>query len=248
MSIFNDEDGIGLGDIEVYRAVPAEAPRGAIILIHEIWGLVDHIRSIADRLAAQGYLVIAPDLLSAVGITPEVGLQLAGLMREPDEEKRVANQAVLRERLAPIRSPEFATSAVERLRRVVDHLEGQDGIDGRIAVLGFCFGGSYSFALAASDDRVRAAVPFYGTAPEPEAIPAISCPVLALYGAIDPPLIEALPSVRERMREAGVDFTDHVYPGARHAFFNDTNPVAYDADAADDAWRRALDFLETSLR
>ena len=109
--------------------------------------------------------------------------------------------------------------------------------------MGFCFGGTYSFALAASDDRVRAAVPFYGTAPAPDRIAEIACPVLAIYGAHDPALIDALPGVRATMAAAGVDFTDHVYPDAAHAFFNDTGS-RYRADDAADAWTRTLAFLD----
>lgn len=234
--------------VRVYRAEPAGPPKGAVIVIHEIWGLVDQIKGIADRWAAEGYLVLAPDLLSDVGITPEVGEALNDIYREPDDEKRTAMQPCLREGLAPARAPEFAETAIAKLRAVVDHLETVPGIDGRIAVTGFCFGGTYSFALAANDARVRAAVPFYGTAPSPEKIADIRCPVLALYGELDPPIIEPLPEVRRRMADAGVTFEDHVYPGALHAFFNETNPRTWDPDAADDAWRRATAFVAAALR
>jgi carboxymethylenebutenolidase len=233
--------------VTVYRADPAGVPRGALILIHEIWGLVDHIRDVADRFAREGYLVLAPDLLSDVGLTPEVGTELSALNAEPDDEKRAVAQPLFREKLAPSRAPEFAAPAVAKLRAVVDFLAEQPAVDGRIAVAGFCFGGTYAFALAAADPRVKAAVPFYGTAPAPEKIASIRCPVLALYGELDPPLMEKLPEVRTAMADAGVDFDDHVYPGARHAFFNDTNGRTYDSDAADDAWRRTLAFLAESL-
>jgi carboxymethylenebutenolidase len=148
--------------------------------------------------------------------------------------------------MAPIRAPEFADRAIAELKKVVDALEKEPGVDGRIAVIGFCFGGTYTFALAASDDRIRAAVPFYGTAPAPERMADIGCPVFALYGAHDPALIDALPGVRTAMANAGVDFTDHVYPEAGHAFFNDTS-TRYFPDEAEDAWDRALEFLAHSL-
>ena len=195
---------------DVYRAEPKGAPRGGLILIHEIWGLVPHIRSIADRLAAEGYLVLAPDLLSVAGVTPEVGLELAALMSTPNEDIRNAAQPRLREATAPARSPEFAAKATARLRTLVDQLESEPGIDGRIGVIGFCFGGTYSFALAAADPRVKAAVPFYGTA-DVASIPDISCPVLALYGEQDTRLIGMLPEVEQghvrrkrRLPRAGV--------------------------------------------
>ncbi len=126
------------------------------------------------------------------------------------------------------------------------HISDEPGVDGRIAVVGFCFGGTYTFALAAADDRVRAAVPFYGTAPDPERIATIGCPVLALYGAHDPALIDALPAVRTDMAAAGIDFRDHVYPDAGHAFFNDASS-RYSPEAAADAWTRTLAFLAEHL-
>ena len=127
------------------------------------------------------------------------------------------------------------------LRATLDWLEAA-GAGARLAVTGFCFGGTYAFALAAADDRVRAVVPFYGTAPGADDIARIQAPVLAIYGEQDPALIDALPTVTAAMADAGVDFESVVYPGAAHAFFNDTG-LRYDADAAADAWRRATAFL-----
>jgi len=232
-----------MGGVPVYRAEPEGEPRAAIIVIHEIWGLVDQIKGVADRWAAEGYLAVAPDILSQVGVTPEVGEELSWAMRHPDEAMRTALQPRMREALAPAREPAFAARAVAQLRGIVDALVEEGGPDARIAVTGFCFGGTYSFALAAADDRVLAAVPFYGTAPEPDRIAQISCPILALYGEIDPPLMERLPEVREAMAAAGVDFTDVVYPNAHHAFFNETNELRYDPEAAADAWAKATAFI-----
>lgn len=238
---------VNLDGVTAYRAEPEVAPRGGLVLIHEIWGLVPHIRDIADRYAREGYLVIAPDLLSDAGITPEVGAELDALRHEPDEQKRLAGQALLREKMAPTREPAFASGAVAKLRRVVDALAAEPGIDGRIAVTGFCFGGTYAFALAAADPRVRASIPFYGTAPDAETVARIACPVLALYGEDDPRVMATLPETRTNMADAGVAFTEKIYPGARHAFFNDTNASSYDAVAAADAWARSLAFLATHL-
>lgn len=237
---------IDLGGLPVYRAMPKESVRGGIVLIHEIWGLVPHIKDVADRFAAEGYVVFAPDLFSGVGITPQLGQELMELMADRDESRRTAAQPRFREAMAPIRAPEFADRAIAQLRTVVDALAQEPGVEGRIAVVGFCFGGTYSFALAASDDRVRAAVPFYGTAPPPDRMAAIACPILALYGAHDPALMDALPGVRSAMAAAGVDFTDHVYPDAGHAFFNDAGS-RYFPDEAEDAWDRTLEFLAHTL-
>jgi len=242
MGVIVDLDGV-----TVYRAAPIVPPRGAVIVIHEIWGLVPHIRDVADRFAAEGWLTIAPDILSDAGITPEVGLELETLMRNPDEAIRTAAQPILRDKLSTSRSPEFAATAVAKLRRVVDALVAEPGVDGRIGVTGYCFGGHYSFELAVADDRVKAAVPYYGSPPPLDEVGRIACPVLALYGEIDPPLMESLPALRAAMVAAKVDFTDHVYPGAKHAFFNDTSASVYDPDSAADAWRRTLTFFTEHL-
>jgi len=237
---------VDINGVSAYRAEPTVPPKGGLIVIHEIWGLVPHIQDVADRYAAAGYLAIAPDILSGAGITPEVGLELHELMNDPDEERRVAAQPMLREKFAASRQPGFAEEAIDRLRRIVDHLAEQPGIDGRIGVLGYCFGGHYSFELAIHDERVRAAVPYYGRPPELDEVGRLRGSVLALYGELDPPLMETLPELRAAMAAAGVDYADHVYPGARHAFFNDTGP-AYDAAASADAWERTLAHLEAHL-
>ncbi|GAA1986656.1 dienelactone hydrolase family protein [Microbacterium pumilum] len=237
---------IDLDGLSAYRADPTGAPRGGVILIHEIWGLVPHITGVADRFAAEGYVVIAPDILSGIGMTPRLGQELQALTSDPDEARRTAAQPRLREALAPMREPAFASAAIAQLRKAVDALAAEPGVAGRIAVVGFCFGGTYAFALTAADQRVRAAVAFYGSAPSPDRMSTIGCPVLAIYGGHDPALIDALPDVRSAMADAGVDFTDHVYPDASHAFFNDTGS-RYRADDAADAWERTLAFLAESL-
>ncbi|HET8927370.1 MAG TPA: dienelactone hydrolase family protein [Microbacterium sp.] len=233
-------------EFDVHLARPAGHPRGGLVLIHEIWGLVDHIRDVADRFAAEGWLVAAPDILSHAGVGPALGADLFAALNSPDEAARTAAQPRLREALATAKAPEYADWATHALRTTVDLLEASPGVGEHIAVAGFCFGGTYAFALAAADDRIRAAVPFYGTAPEAERIPRIACPVLAIYGQHDPALIDALPTVRDEMAAAGIDFEAVVYPDAAHAFFNDRG-LRYRAEDAADAWDRVLRFLETHV-
>ncbi len=239
-------------DLTAYRADPPASavdgpPRGAVIVIHEIWGLVDHIKDVADRLAAEGYLVVAPDILSDSGVTPSVGQELHDLAMSPDEATRTSAQPLMREKLSASRDPEYGAWAVVALRTVVDYLEAQPGVDGRIAVTGFCFGGSYTFALAAAEPRIRAAAPFYGAPPAIADLAGIACPVHAFYGATDERIMSGLPEVTRAMAAAGVDFHSTVYEGAAHAFFNDTNVTTYDPDAASDAWSRLLAFLGERL-
>ncbi|WP_165310922.1 dienelactone hydrolase family protein [Microbacterium protaetiae] len=229
-----------------YLARPAQQPRGGLVLIHEIWGLTDHIIDVADRFAAEGYVVIAPDILSHAGVEPALGQELFALMNSKDEGARTAGQPRMREALAASHAPEYAAWATGALTAAVDHLDEQPGVDGRIGAVGYCFGGTYAFLLAAADARVRAVVPFYGTAPDAERIQNIQAAVLAFYGGTDTALMQALPVVRQDMTASGVDFTPVVYDRAAHAFFNDTG-ARYDADAAADAWQRTMAFLALHL-
>jgi carboxymethylenebutenolidase len=237
---------IEIGGIDVYRADAAAPLRGGLILIEEIWGLVPHIKAVADRYAAEGYLVLAPELLGDL-LGAENGQQLMEARNDPDESRRTAVQPALRQLFSGMSDPAFAAGAVQHLRSVVDALDAEPGVDGRIAVTGFCFGGTYAFALAAADPRIKAAVPFYGSAPSAEDIARITCPVLALLGRQDTRLVEALPGVLDAFAESGKDFTAHVYPDAGHAFFNDTNPQTYNAADAADAWTRTTAFLAEHL-
>ncbi len=232
--------------VAAYRAEPVGPLRGGLIVIEEIWGLVPHITAVADRFAREGYHVLAPELLGDL-LGAANGQELMEARNDPDEARRTAVQPQLRELFSGMQDPTFDAGAVAKLRKVVDALEAELGVDGRIGVLGFCFGGTYSFALAAADPRVRAAVPFYGSAPSAGDIARIQAPVLALYGQHDERLIDALPGVEQAFAEAGKDFTDHVYPDSGHAFFNDTNPHAYNKADADDAWKRATAFLAAHL-
>lgn len=237
---------VDIRGVSAYRAEPAGTPRGGLVVIEEIWGLVPHIRSIADRFAAEGYLVLAPELLDGL-LGDADGQALMEARNDPDEARRTAVQPWLRELFSGMQAPGFAAGAVSKLRRLVDALDAAPGVDGRIGVVGFCFGGTYAFELAAADPRARAAVPFYGSAPSAEDIARIACPVRAFYGARDERLIDALPGVEHAFAAAGADFEAIVYPDAGHAFFNDTNPHAYRPDDAADAWTRATAFLAAAL-
>ena len=239
--------GVTATEFSAYVARPEGPPKGALVVIHEIWGLVEHITGIADRFAAEGYLVIAPDLLSSIGIDAQVGAEANAIMNSPDATVRSNGQPRLRAAFASLNVPEFGAWALVALGSSVDYLADQPGIDGRIAVTGFCFGGSYSFALAAADPRIRAAVPFYGVPPETATISTIEGAVLAFYGETDTKLIDSLPEVTAAMQAGGVDFTAKIYENAGHAFFNDTNVLMYRANAAVDSWQRTLAFLDTAI-
>ena len=244
-------DGTDDSTVAAYRSEPpvsVGAIRGALIVVHEVWGLVDHIKDVADRFAAEGYLVLAPDLLASLGPSPSEIDELRTAMQNPDPAARTAIQPRLREIMTPLSSPEFSAAALAQLRSCVDVLLAEPGVDSRVGIVGFCFGGTQSYSLAVHEPRLRAAVPFYGHADYPvAALAGIRCPIQAFYGENDARLMGQLPEFRERMREAGVDFRAEVFADCGHAFFNDTNPSSYNAQASAQAWRQTLAFLAEAL-
>jgi carboxymethylenebutenolidase len=229
----------------VYHTYPDDGQKHpGLIVIEEIWGVNDHVKSVADRFAQAGFSVLSPELLPQGlldMLTPQIQKDLF------DPEKRNAIQPKLREAMAPIQQPQYAQDAIATLKACVDYLLEDKGVSGSVAVLGFCFGGSYSFHLAAHDARIKAGVPFYGHAPSDEEIANIGCPVLAFYGDQDANLIQSLPKLKDDMQKHGKQFEAVVYEGAGHAFFNDSNPHAYRADNARDAWDKTLAFLAKHL-
>ncbi len=233
-------------DFQAYRAEPAGTARGAVLVIHEIWGLVPHIRDVADRFAAEGYLAMAPDLMGLAGLDAVLLAELGERRNNPAARDDV--QPKIRAASAPMNSPERGVDVRAGVATVFDYLEATpEGAD-KTAAIGFCFGGSYVFALAMQEPRLAAAVPFYGhAAHEGDELFGIACPVLAFYGADDSHLTDALPDLTAAMAVAGVDFRPAVFPGAGHAFFNDANAAMYRPESARLAWEKTLGFLEQQL-
>jgi len=245
MVYMEKEVSITYNDLEFsgFYTAPEGGNHPAILLIHEVWGMTDHIKDVARRFAKEGYVVLAPDLLSHTGITEKVDQTILAKVHSP--ETRAEAQKQLRAAMAPIQSPGFGKDTIGRLKACIDYLEKDDNVTERIAVVGFCFGGTYAYALATADNRPSAIVPFYGHAPEPLSdIAKIACPILAFYGEKDENLIGPLPDLEKAMDKHEKDFEEVIYPHTGHAFFNDTNPATYNADAASDAWAKTLTFLE----
>jgi carboxymethylenebutenolidase len=236
---------ITINNAPAYYTYPDdEKVHPGIILIEDIWGLGDHIKSVADRFAGEGWSVLAPEILPRElleVLTPEFREQMS------DPEKRNEAQPKLRAAMQPVMQPEYAASALKTLIAGVDYLLADPHVNGTVGVVGFCFGGTYTFHLASHDPRIKAAIPFYGQAPTKEEIPNITCPVLALYGDQDTNLMQTLPALKEDMQEHNKAFEAIVYPGVGHAFFNDSNVHAYNAEAATDAWKKAIAFLAAHL-
>jgi carboxymethylenebutenolidase len=234
------------GTCAAHLALPEGAGKyPTLVLIEEIWGVDAHIKSVAERLAREGFIVLAPELLPEGVLdimTPQVKVDLF------DPEKREKVQPILREAMAPISQPDFAEGAIAKLRACVDYLVAHAQSNGKVGSIGFCFGGTYSLHLAINDPRLDACIVFYGMPPEPlDQVASIACPVLMLNGEKDERIVAKLPEFEAAMKEHDQVYQSIVYPGVGHAFFNDTNSRTYDEATARDAWEKSLAFLHKHL-
>jgi len=221
--------------VNVYLAEPSGEAKGGIIVIHEVWGLDNHIKSVADRYAAEGYIALAPSFFELDELSSDEIAQLKTDLF--DEVKRVAIQPQLRKLMAPMQAPEFGALTTSRLRACFEYLYNLPAAQQKVAITGFCFGGTYSYNLAVVEPRLKLALPFYGHSDQSvEDLAKITCPIRAFYGQNDKGLISGLDDLKSRMAEAKVDYKAKVYPDCAHAFFNDSNPVVYNKAAAEDAW------------
>jgi carboxymethylenebutenolidase len=213
------------GDADGYLAESTAGGPG-LVLLQEYWGLVPHIKQVADRLAAAGFTTIAPDLYHGEIAT------------EPDAARRQM-MALSMDR------------AAGDLEGAVDLLAGRPGVAAdAVGVVGFCLGGGLALFLASHDRRVRATVDFYGVLPIPGAEPELSTVRGAFqghFGAHDAYISnDARVDLRTRLDAAGVGTELFVYD-AGHAFFNDTREDAFEPAAAELAWARTLRFLRDRL-
>ena len=218
----------GAGEQEAYVVRPQDGrPAPAVVLIHENKGIVPYITDTARRLAAAGFVAVAPDLLSRLGGT--------GAFDSQDDV--IAALATI-----------DAVDVTADVRAAIDWAAEQDFVRGdRIGILGFCYGGGVAWRVLTEEPRLAAGVPFYGPVPDVDAVPRICAPVLAVYGAKDERITSMLPAIREEMERHGKTFHPVVFEGAGHAFHNDTNPDRYHPEAAREAWRAAVAWLDRWL-
>ena len=183
----------------VYPEVKEKAP--VVLVIHEIFGLSNWARSMADDLAAAGYIAIAPDLLSGFG--PSGG----GTDQFADQSARVKAVSGL--------DPKIVTSDLDA---TADYAKKLPASNGKLAVVGFCWGGSNSFAFATHRKDLSAAFVFYGTGPDAGAIASISAPVYGFYAGNDSRVDATVPGTTEAMKAAGKKYEPVTYDGAGHGF------------------------------
>ena len=219
------EISVNGGSLPAYVSLPPSGSGPGVVVIQEWWGLVPHIRNVADRLAAQGFVALAPDLYRGEETT------------EPDE----AGKLLMEMRL---------DQAASDMAACADALLAMPETTGdAVGVIGFCMGGGLALYLATLQPEVAAVVSFYGFPRQ-----GLSWDLSAIKGAVQyhaadhddyaPP--EVVQQIEGELRAAGVDVTVHHYPGTAHAFFNDDGG-AYDAEAAQASWQRAVDFLRERL-
>lgn len=207
----------------------AKGARPALIVVQEWWGLNDHIKDVARRYAREGYVAIAPDLYSRLGNR---------VTADPNEAGKLMNS--LRQE-----------DGLRDLNATVTYLKSVEGVDAaRIGVTGFCMGGSYALMLPCVNRDIKAAVPFYGQVPNPDApLKDLACPVLYIYGEEDGWITKAdVQRLAAALKKYGKPGEIKTYPGAPHAFFNDTRKDVYKPAEAKDAWARTLAFFKTHLR
>lgn len=238
------------GTVQAYLSVPPKFQhfKGAVIVVHELWGLTSHIKQVSDRIAALGYYVLAPDLYSGKTVNRQLSEELQKALFDKSERVRYAAQPKLRQLIAPTQTPQFTSLALSRLETCFEYMYNQPLVHQKVAMVGFGLGGTYAFSMAMREPRLKAVIPFYGQARYITAeLRHISCPVLALYGGKDTGLMADLDKVTKHMQQAGVDFTAVTYANAGHAFFNDANPFAYHQHNSEDAWQRLVSFLRDNV-
>ncbi len=219
---YPDADGQPLSG---YLARPTgNTARPAVIVLQEWWGLNDNIRDIADRFAAEGYVALAPDLYNGVSTS------------EPNEARKLVMELDM-------------AAAVEEIDVAADYLLAQDFVAGdRVGIVGFCMGGRLALMAARDLDNLAAAVPFYGAPLTPAEAAQVTTPILGLYGGDDGGIAAAdVHAMEEALRAAGTPVEVVIYPGAQHAFFNDTRAAAFNPEAAADGWQRTLEWFAKYL-
>jgi carboxymethylenebutenolidase len=215
----------GSGETSGYLALPASGTGPGVVVIQEWWGLVPHIKQIADRFAESGYLALAPDLYHGQNT------------KSPDEAGKLMMAMNIDQAGLDL------SGAVSYLMR---HPRNSTG---KVGTVGFCMGGAMSLYAACRDRNIKASVIFYGGHPNvhPD-LQALQAPVLGLYAEKDGFVTTAAVTELDRkLTQLGKAHEFHTYPGANHGFFNDERPDVFSSSAAADAWRRTLDFFNAHL-
>ena len=198
--------------------------RPGVIVIHENRGLNPHIQNVARRFSLEGFLALAPDILSPMGGTPADDTQAREMMGALDPGETLV-----------------------RLTSAVPFLSGHPEATGKVGAVGFCWGGGYANRLAAAGTTLNASVPYYGTQLPLEEVPNITAPLCLHYAGLDERINAGIADYEAALRSNNKVYEIHMYEGANHAFNNDTNEARYHKAAADLAWSRTVAFFKKQL-
>jgi carboxymethylenebutenolidase len=214
------------GKMKGYLAEPKSAygKLGGVVVIHENRGLNPHIRDVTRRMALEGFVALAPDLLSPFGGTPE------------DEDKA-------RDMIGKL----DASATVANSEASVAYLSKLDTTNGNVGAIGFCWGGGVVNQLAVQSPELKAGVAYYGAQPAAADVPKIKAALMLHYAGLDDRINAGIDAYKKALEASGKNFQIFVYAGVNHAFNNDTSSARYDKKAADLAWQRTVDFLKKNL-
>jgi carboxymethylenebutenolidase len=211
----------------VYPERKDKAP--IVIVIHEIFGMTDWVRGVTDQLAAEGYIAIAPDLLSGFG-TNGGGTESLGNSVQAAFRKLTADEQT------------------RRLDAVRDYALAFPSANDKVATIGFCWGGGASFAYATHQPTLKAAIVCYGTPPAKSAMEKIACPVLGLYGGDDARITSTVDATTKSMADLKKTYEPHVFDGAGHGFMRQqSGRNGANLKAARQGWDEAIKFLKANL-
>ena len=214
------------GDMQAYVARPKEEKKyAAVIVMHENRGLNAHIEDVTRRAAGAGYLAIAPNALAPLGGTP-------------------ANEDEARAKFQELK----AEDNLQNFIKVFDYLPKRKDFNGITGCVGFCWGGAMANNLAVNVPSLKAAVPFYGRQPKAEDVPKIKAALQLHYAENDQGVNAGIAAYEEALKTNKITYELYMYPGAQHAFHNDTAPSRYNEAAAKLAWQRTLDFFSKYLK
>ncbi|MFN6994779.1 MAG: dienelactone hydrolase family protein [Aquincola tertiaricarbonis] len=221
---FDSPRGYGKGRGYLARPAGASGPLPTVLVVHENRGLNPHIEDVARRLALENFIAFAPDALFPLGGYPGDEDKARELFGKLDQSKT---------------QEDFIAAS--------NHLKTVDGGNGRLGVVGFCYGGGIANFLATRLPELGAAVPFYGMAPPADQVPKIKAALLIVYAENDERINASWPGYEAALKAANVPFNAMKYPGTQHGFHNDTTP-RYDKAAAQQAWARTLELFNRTLR
>jgi carboxymethylenebutenolidase len=216
--------------IHTWIVYPERSDKAPVVLvIHEIFGMSDWVRSVTDQLAAEGFIAVAPDFLSGKG--PNGG----GTDTLGDQVGRTIMKLTVDENTAI-------------LNAVRDYALAQPSASDKCGCIGFCWGGGTSFSYATQQPKLNAAVVCYGTPPPATAMANIACPVLGLYGGADFRVSSTVPGATKMMADLLKSYEPHIFPNAGHGFFRQqTGRGGANLAAAQQGWNAAIAFLKKNL-